>query len=169
MGHLFVPGKHDYVRGVRPDVSCILCAIRDRDEKVISLELARTEKFIISLNLYPYNPGHLIIFPTRHVEKLGEMGDDETLELFELVKASLDVLEEEYEAPGFNVGMNLGKSAGASLTHLHLHIVPRYHAELGFVDILAGDKIVVEDPMKTAERLRSAFARKFRRDLKDKV
>jgi ATP adenylyltransferase len=158
--NLFVPGKTEYVKekATRSPGQCILCDVARGVGDVVSLEIARQDDFIITLNLYPYNPGHVMIFPARHVEDPRELSRDEHAQLSRLQNLALDVLTAEYEPAGFNVGYNVGAAAGASIPHLHLHVVPRYPRELGVVDILSGAKIVIEDPEKTRRRLRAAFA-----------
>lgn len=157
--NLFVPGKMSYARGVtRPDVECILCAIVDGSDQVVQLDVYRSELFIVALNLYPYAPGHLMVFPQQHVTDIRMLDDEEVMELHRLQNLCLDVLEELYTPHGFNLGYNLGKASGASIEHLHLHIVPRYSRETGFIDIIGGSKIIVEDPNITLSRVREAFA-----------
>lgn len=152
--HLFNTEKLTYVKGGKPAVACILCAIRDRDPAVTSLEVARRDGFIVSVNLYPFNPGHLMIFPERHVEKLQELTDGEALALHRLTADALTALEDEYGPAGFNAGYNLGDHSGASLAHIHLHVVPRFANEVGYLDILAGTRLVVRDPVEARDRLR---------------
>ncbi len=157
--HLFVPGKREYIRGRRrPPVDCILCSIVDQNPEVQSLEVARDRLVVVSVNLYPYNPGHLLLFPRRHVIDPRELTEAETRAMTRWQLRCLDILERLYEPLGFNIGMNVGEASGASIPHMHQHIVPRYHKELGFVDILAGSKIVIEDPRDTQQRISEAFA-----------
>lgn len=157
--NLFVPGKTEYVKKetARRPGRCILCDVARGTGDVVNLEVARDEDFIITLNLYPYNPGHVMLFPARHVEDPRELRADEHAHLARLQNLILDVLQAEYNPAGFNVGYNVGAAAGASIAHLHLHVVPRYPQELGVVDILSGAKIVIEDPAETRARLRAAF------------
>ncbi len=156
--NLFVPNKMDYVRGKsRPDVECILCAIISSDERVEKLEVYQSELFFVSLNLYPYTPGHLMLFPKRHVVDIRELTSEEVEQLHNLQNLCLNVLDKVYSPHGYNIGYNIGSAAGASIQHLHLHIVPRYQRELGFIDIIGGAKIIVEDPIRTQYRLREAF------------
>ncbi|MBI4752756.1 HIT domain-containing protein [Candidatus Desantisbacteria bacterium] len=156
--HLFVPSKlENYLLGEKPKVDCILCAIRDRDEKIVQFDIYRSQDMIVSLNLYPYNPGHVMIFPNRHIKDIRELNEEETSQIQELTIKTLDILDKLYSPFGYNIGYNMGTIAGASIEHLHLHIVPRYKNELGFVDILSNSKIIVEDPRKTLERLREEF------------
>lgn len=164
--NIFVPSKGEYVRGKRPVVDCILCAIIKKDPKVINLEVFRSKNFIIAVNLYPYNPGHLIIFPHQHIEKIEKLSLSEVKELHKLTVITLKVLKNLYNPHGFNIGYNLGKGSGASIKHLHLHIVPRYENELSFIDVLSGSKIIVEEPKNTLRRLKSKY-KKYAQELLD--
>ncbi len=162
--NLFVPSKGEYVKGKRPAVDCILCAIIKNDPKVRNLKVFRCKNFIVAVNLYPYNPGHLMIFPNRHIEEVEKLSLSEVGELHKLTIISLKVLRNLYNPHGFNVGYNLGKGSGASITHLHLHIVPRYENELSFIDVLSGSKIIVEEPKDTVQRLKREF-KKYAKEL----
>ena len=155
--HLFIPSKIDYVRGKRPKVECILCAIIVRDSRVVDTCVYNNSMVTVALNLYPYNPGHLMVFPNRHVEDLTKLSSDEVIEMHRLTVLSMKIIRELYHSQGFNIGYNLGEAAGASIKHLHLHIVPRFRNELGFVDIIAGSKIFVEDPAQAMIKLKKAF------------
>lgn len=157
--HLIIPDKLDYVRGhARPNVSCILCAILARDPQCANFLIHETARFAVSANLYPYNPGHIFVFPKAHVLDYRALDDDAALELHRLLKRTLDVLESEYRPHGYNIGWNLGRPAGASIEHIHIHVVPRYPSELGFMDLVGGTRMIVEEPARTVGRLRSAFA-----------
>lgn len=158
---LFTPHKLNYVLGQRPQVDCILCGIAENDERVENLTVYRTESFVVSLNLYPYTPGHLLIFPTMHRTDIRELSPQEASELHQLQVAALSVLDSLYHPRGYNIGYNIGQPAGASLEHLHLHIVPRFGNEVGFLDVLAGSRIIVEDPVQTRKRVIKAFSDYF--------
>ncbi|MBW7997665.1 MAG: HIT domain-containing protein [Candidatus Glassbacteria bacterium] len=163
--NLFIPGKLDYVRGVKPDVPCILCAIRDGDEQVVRLEVGRTKRMVISLNLFPYNPGHLLIFPLRHITDLREMSEADALEIHRLLHELMDILESVYGPRGFNIGYNVGATSGASIEHLHCHIVPRHRNETGVLEIVSGGtRVIVEDPVVTLEKLREAWQSRGKKD-----
>lgn len=156
-GHLFNMDKIRYVKGNKPKVDCILCAIRDNHPEVPDLTIWRDELFIVAMNLYPFNSGHLMIFPTRHLLEPAELSDDEALRLHHLSILSIKILKEEFGPEGFNAGYNIGNGSGASIPHLHLHIVPRYNNEVGFLDVLAGTRVMVLDPREARERLRRRF------------
>ena len=156
--YLWIPTKAGYVKGgEKPDVECILCSIRDRDPDVKSLEVWRDRGCIIVLNLYPYNPGHLMVFPERHVLDPSELDREEALSMFHSTNLAMGVLRHRYSPRGFNVGYNVGDCSGASIPHLHAHVVPRYASELGFVDIIGGSKVLIEDPNSYLEEMRDAF------------
>lgn len=150
---LFVPSKKDYVTGERPKVDCILCSVVAKDEKVAALDIYNGKTLVISANLYPYNPGHVMIFPKRHVESIEDFTEEEAKESHFLQVIVLKVLRKLYNPSGFNVGYNIGDSSGASIAHAHLHVVPRYHKEVGFLDVLGGARIMVEDPHDTVSKL----------------
>lgn len=158
MEYFFNFDKIAYLRGKCPE-GCILCLVAADSEEVERLVVAETESFMVALNLYPYNPGHVLIFPKRHVLDLRELGEAESLELDRLTRRTLDVLEGLYEPSGFNIGYNMGYAAGASIDHLHLHVIPRYPREIGISELIAGKRVLVEDPRQSLEEIREAFAR----------
>jgi len=155
--NLFVPNKMEYVRGKKPNVECILCSILKGDPEVIELLVYRTDLFGVTVNLYPYNAGHVMIFPIRHIIDPREYINSEILEINELQNVTLNILQSLYTPMGFNIGYNLGLTSGQSIPHLHLHIVPRYPNEVGFMDIIGGAKIVVENPVDTKNKVKKAF------------
>lgn len=155
--YLFNTEKIKYVKGDKPPVDCILCAIRDKNPLVKNLTVFSNESFIIALNLYPFNPGHLMIFPARHVESVADLSEDEVVEMHKLLKLSIEIMDREFSPHGYNVGYNLGKGSGASIPHLHQHVVPRYDNEVGFLDVLSGTRVIVSDPAEVMEMLRSRF------------
>jgi ATP adenylyltransferase len=149
--------KYAYVKGERPP-GCILCLIRDRDAAVVDLSVHRDPLFIAVVNLYPYNPGHLLVFPARHLTDLRDLQPREERHLARLTRYLLDALDGLSRAGGYNLGYNMGAAAGASIDHLHLHIIPRFPNESGIADLLAGKRVLVEDPRETARRLRERLA-----------
>jgi ATP adenylyltransferase len=156
-GYFFSFQKYAYVKGERPP-GCILCLIRDRDAAVVDLSVHRDPLFIAVVNLYPYNPGHLLVFPARHLTDLRDLQPREERHLARLTRYLLDALDGLSRAGGYNLGYNMGAAAGASIDHLHLHIIPRFPNESGIADLLAGKRVLVEDPRETARRLRERLA-----------
>jgi ATP adenylyltransferase len=156
-GHLFNTNKLKYAMKKKPVDKCILCSIVNQLEKVDSLEIYRTDKFVISVNLYPFNTGHLMIFPIRHIEHIEDLTESEALQLHKLTILAVKILKSEYKPHGFNIGYNLENAAGASIRHIHQHIVPRYENETGFLDVLSGTKVVIIDPVEVRNHLTCKF------------
>jgi len=138
-------GKLEYAQGkTRPDVECILCSVRDNDERVINLKVYQDDIAFVVLNLYPYNPAHIMVVPLRHVLKYIDLTKQEILHLSRMIQGLELMIDEIYSPNGYNIGMNQGRIGGASIDHLHFHIVPRYGNELGFIDIVGKTRVVVE-------------------------
>ncbi|MGQ4872858.1 MAG: HIT family protein [Promethearchaeia archaeon] len=143
-GWLRAQGKLNYVMGKdRPKVDCILCAVRDDDERVISLKFYQDDIIFVCLNLFPYNPAHMMVVPNRHVIKFEELNKKEILRIFRAIQGLQMMLNELYQPHGYNIGFNQG-SGGASIEHLHCHLVPRYKSELGYIDIIGKTRIMIE-------------------------
>jgi ATP adenylyltransferase len=138
-------GKLEYVQGKkRPNIKCILCGVRDDDERVVVLKIYQDEILFISLNLYPYNPGHLMVIPNRHILRFLELTQDEIMHITKAIQGLQLLLDKLYNPIGYNIGMNEGKVAGGSIEHLHFHVVPRYGSELGFIDIVGKTRVLPE-------------------------
>lgn len=137
---------------------CIFCEkpAQGRDEE--NLIVWRGEVCFVILNRFPYNNGHFMVAPYRHVARLDELTDEEVLELWRLVSTGISVIEETMKAEGFNVGINLGKVAGAGVEeHLHVHVVPRWGGDTNFMPVLAETKVIPEHLSSTWRRLREGF------------
>lgn len=156
MDYFFNFDKLVYLRGQKPE-GCILCLVAQGNQEVESLTVWQTDLAFVSLNLYPYNPGHLLVFPRRHVVDLRELSQAERLEIDRLTMLSFDVLDAMQAPAGYNVGYNMGRVAGASIDHLHLHIIPRYPREIGIAELLAGKRVLVQDLRDTQAVLAAAF------------
>jgi len=155
MSYFFNFDKMKYVRGQRPE-GCILCLVRDRSPDVADLTVYTDSLLTVTVNLYPYNPGHLMIFPNRHVTDIRELSSDEEARFSAMTRAFVDILDKTHRPSGFNIGYNMGGAAGASIDHLHLHIIPRYPREIGVADLVAGKRVLIEDPRVTQHRIRDA-------------
>jgi ATP adenylyltransferase len=156
MEYFFNFEKLGYLKGKKPD-GCILCLVRDGSEDVESLIVYQSELSMVSLNLYPYNPGHLLLFPKRHVVDIRDLSDMERADLDILSRRCLDILDRTHGPSGYNLGYNMGLVAGASIEHLHMHVVPRYPREIGFAELIAGKRVIVQDPLETRSILSAAF------------
>ena len=139
--------------------SCVLCAECDSSESS-SLKLHDGDRCFVILNKYPYNNGHLMVVPKRHVATLSETLPSELSELMTLTRTAERVLSEGYDPDGLNIGINLGRSAGAGVPgHLHIHVVPRWDGDTNFMTVTAETRVMPEEPRQTVERLKPLFQR----------
>lgn len=158
-------GKLDYVQGkARPDVKCILCSVRDNDERVVSLKIYHDNILFISLNLYPYNPGHLLIVPNTHLTKFTDLTREELIHISRTIQGVQMLLDDLYNPKGYNIGINQGKIAGGSIEHIHIHIVPRYSSELGYIDIVGKTRVVPEGLDSVKKKLEKNIERFLNKD-----
>jgi ATP adenylyltransferase len=158
MEYFFNFDKLGYLKGEKPE-GCILCLVASGSNKVERLIVRESRSFMVSLNLYPYNPGHLIIFPKRHIVDIRDLAKEERVELDDLLDESLGVLDRTMKPSAYNIGYNMGLAAGASIDHLHLHIIPRYPREIGIAELIAGSRVLVQNPLETQQLLSEAFAK----------
>ena len=137
---------------------CILCQKPKGDNDEAHFILYRGKANFVILNAFPYNPGHLMVAPYRHVGQLEDLSDQETKEHFDIVKKSLKLLREVLQPNGFNVGMNLGQVAGAGIEdHIHTHIVPRWQGDTNFMPVIANSKVIPEALAATYKKLKEGI------------
>ena len=134
----------EYASIERPK-GCFICEAVRTDKPDEKLVLYKGKMTIVLMNLYPYNTGHLLIAPIRHVPSIENLSEKELLALFKAVKSSVESLRRALNPHGFNIGINLGRVAGAGLEeHVHVHIVPRWEGDTNFMPILANTKVIPE-------------------------
>ncbi len=137
-----------------PDDSCVFCSALSAGDDRRALILRRGRRAFLILNAFPYAPGHLMAMPIRHVAKVEDATADELAETMTLVQESVRALNAGYTPDGFNIGMNLGRVAGAGvLGHLHTHVVPRWNGDTNFMPVLADTKVLPETLETTYDRL----------------
>jgi ATP adenylyltransferase len=157
MDYLWSPWRLEYVTGKSASPGCVFCAALAGDSQADLIVFHGRTCFVI-LNLYPYNNGHLMVVPNRHIGRLAEAGPEELSEMMELTRRSEIILTAAYAPHGLNMGINLGKPAGAGvLDHVHLHVVPRWNGDTNFMTVVAATRVLPEDLNVTAERLRPLF------------
>jgi len=157
MKHIWAPWRIEYIRAEKP-AGCILCDKPKENKDIENYILYRGEKNFIILNCYPYNPGHLLIAPYRHIGTPEDLTADERNEHFELVSRSIAVLKKEIKPAGFNLGANLGRVAGAGIEdHFHSHIVPRWQGDINFITVLADIRVVPQALADTYQTLAGKF------------
>ena len=151
-GNLWAPWRMEYILGPKGG-ACVFCDPRDE------LVLARQPRAFVCLNKYPFAAGHLLVVPARHVSDLGELETDEADDFFRLVRASVARLRAALSPDGVNVGMNLGKAAGAGIAeHLHAHLVPRWSGDTNFMPIMTDLRVMPEYLQDTKKRLLPHFS-----------
>lgn len=157
MEGIMAPGRMEYIRGERPD-GCIFCKGSARDKDLVLYE--GTSCYII-MNKYPYTSGHLLVVPFRHLCDMEETNAEERAEIMELTSLCVEVLKEAFAPEGFNIGMNLGKVAGAGVDcHLHVHVVPRWLGDTNFSTVLGEVRVIPEDLATTRNTLLPYFRRR---------
>ena len=155
MKRLWAPWRMEYISSEkRPDKgTCFLCLDADGDDK--ALVLARRPAAFVIMNRYPYSNGHVMVVPIRHVGSLEELRDEELLEMMRLVRTISTVLRQEMSIEGLNVGINMGKAAGAGLEdHIHIHVVPRWVGDTNFMPVVGETRVISEHLYETYRRLK---------------
>jgi ATP adenylyltransferase len=159
MDHLWASWRLAYVSGGDEATGCVFCDALESAESA-PLMVFRGEHAFVILNLFPYNNAHLMIVPNRHVATLGDATTDELHELMDLARVAEVAITEAYAPHGMNLGINLGKPAGAGVPgHLHLHVVPRWNGDTNFMTVVGETRVLPEELSQTASRLRPIFER----------
>lgn len=156
MEKIFAPWRIRYVLASKPK-ECVFCSAvkgNERDRLVVY----KAEKSFVLMNQYPYNPGHVMVCPKRHVPSTEDLSDEELLEIMKLVNLSIKAIRISMNPDGFNLGINLGRVAGAGIAeHLHFHVVPRWSGDTSFMPVLADVQVLPEALEESYEKIRRAF------------
>lgn len=162
---LWSPWRTQYVEGFFKDEpefgkSCFICeAIQNIDEEDSRLVVYRDSLTIIIMNKFPYNAGHLLISPLRHIGEFTELKENELLSLSKCIQYSILALKELMKPHGFNIGINLGRIAGAGLPeHLHYHVIPRWNGDTSFISVISNTKVISQSLIEIHTRLKIIFA-----------
>ena len=141
--YLWSPKRSEYESNEIPeDIDCIFCAQAEGDERVSFLPVYEDDFLMVELNIFPYNTGHLMVVPKRHVNDFSELSDEERNRLFAMVQKVEQLQREVVEPAGIDIGMNLGKAAGESIPHLHVQLVPIYEKDRGFMETSLDTKVM---------------------------
>ena len=170
MERLWTPWRLAYVAGSDDSAGCVFCPSTRETPNARSgpasadsfdaLVVYRGTACYVILNLFPYNNAHLLIVPARHVATLAEATSEERRELIDLASVAETAITEAYAPHGMNMGINLGKPAGAGIPgHLHLHVVPRWNGDTNFMTVVGQTRVLPEELPQTANRLRPIFER----------
>jgi len=156
---LWAPGRGADVTGAAKEPGCVFCRALERVAEERSLVVHVAEHAFVVMNLYPYNSGHVMVAPRRHLGRLAEASAEELAEMMALARRLEAVMGELYKPEGLNLGMNLGRPAGAGIEdHIHLHVVPRWAGDTNFMSVVGGTRVIPEDPVEACRRLRPYFA-----------
>lgn len=158
---LWAPWRHSYimknVKSLNKKKKCFLCeAWASRNDKAHHV-LLRTPAVLVMLNRYPYNNGHIMIAPGRHVEDISEMSDHELQEMSKNLQRMICVLKKVMNPHGFNTGMNLGLVSGAGEKHVHMHVVPRWYGDTNFMPICSSTKVISQSLSELYKAIRKAL------------
>ena len=160
---LFAPWRGEYVSANSPVGDgtprvCIFCAAPERLSEETSLVVHIAPSSVVMMNRFPYSSGHVMVAPRRHIARLGELTAEEREEMFGLAQRIESIFAEAYKPDGMNMGMNVGRAAGAGFAdHIHLHLVPRWIGDANFMTTTAETRVIPEDPAQACLRLREYF------------
>ncbi len=155
---LWAPWRIGYILNSK-EKGCFLCrALEDNQNDDKNFLLYRGQYVFVILNLYPYNNGHILVAPNRHIKDLEDMLIEEEKEAVSLIKRSVKILKKNLKAESFNIGLNLGKAAGAGLdTHIHFHIVPRWVGDTNFIPVFTDTKVISQSLEELYIQLKKEF------------
>jgi len=157
---LFAPWRLDYVSAAdtRDRSKCVFCSAFESEDDPATLTLRRDPNSFALLNLYPYTTGHAMVAPIRHCSDLADVDAETLCEMMGTAKDLMAAMRELYRPHGFNVGFNVGEAAGAGIEeHLHLHVVPRWHADNNMMTVIGGSRVIPEDLDRTFEKMAGAL------------
>ena len=158
MDYLWTPWRYHYVTGGESSTECVFCRAALSDDRE-SLIVHRGEHCFVILNRFPYTNGHVMIVPFEHASTLEGISDDAMVEMIRLARRTEKHLRELYRPDGMNMGLNIGRSAGAGVAdHIHMHLLPRWFGDTNFMTVTAESRVLPEELPVTWERLRKAFA-----------
>ena len=161
MEHLWTPWRSTYMKAAQENKTrCIFCAAVSGDNDPQTLVTYRGSHVFVILNRYPYTSGHIMIAPYAHVSRLNDAPAEAVAEMAELLKAGEQILEQAYNPDGINLGMNLGRAAGAGIEqHIHMHMLPRWNGDANFMTSVADTRIIPELLEETYSKIKQGFER----------
>lgn len=158
MDHLYTPWRMAYIRGEKKPVDgCVFCTLAtDFDNQ--SQVIARSEHVFVTINLYPYNNGHLMVVPYEHIQSQEQMPSEALTDLVLTVNRAIGALRQAYNPQAFNIGANIGGAAGAGISeHYHFHVVPRWNGDANFMSVVANTRVIPDSLENTYRELRQTW------------
>jgi ATP adenylyltransferase len=158
MDYLWTPWRYQYITKSGEAGDCVFCAAAKSSDDRGNLIVHRAAHHFVILNRYPYTSGHIMVVPYQHAATLEELADEALVEMIRLARVSEKHLREIYRPEGLNLGINVGKSAGAGIaSHLHLHMLPRWTGDTNFMTVVGETRVLPEDLADTWQKLSCAF------------
>lgn len=158
MDFIFTPWRYAYVTGADKAQECVFCAALTRGDDRKAGIIHRGQDCFVILNTYPYTSGHVMVVPYQHADQLQKLDTPATHEMIDLARRLEGILRELYHPDGLNIGLNLGKAAGAGVAgHLHMHVLPRWVADANFMTVVGETRVLPEDLETTYTRIRTSF------------
>ena len=162
MKNLWSPWRSQYIESFKQEQTkgkCIFCEALDKDvDQIDNLLVHKSKSSIVLLNLYPYNNGHLMIVPKRHLDSVEKLTEEESHELMDQIIIAEKVLRKIYQPQGFNIGANLGRAGGAGIEdHIHFHIVPRWNGDTNFMPVIGEVKVISQELAETKTKLLTGY------------
>lgn len=155
---LWAPWRIEYITDDSKNEGCVFCEKSAQSDDTKNLIVHRGKTGFVIMNRYPYNNGHLLVVPYKHADSLSLLSDEAKIEIMNYLNVSQEVLNEVMHPQGYNIGMNLGRTAGAGIVgHLHFHVVPRWGGDTNFLPVIGHTKVVSEALEQTCMKLKSAF------------
>jgi len=163
MDKLWAPWRVNYIRNIKKKKGCIFCAsVKGKTKDYV---VFNTKHSAAMLNIFPYNNGHMLVSPARHICSLAQLNDEEAIDLFKAINKTQRLLDKVLKPNGYNIGINLGRAAGAGITgHLHVHVVPRWVGDTNFMPVLSGTKIISQSLDELYKQLKNAQSKTNQRD-----
>lgn len=161
MDRVWAPWRMEYITSTKTggEKKCFLCIDDGDDER--SLVVGRLGKAFVIMNRFPYTNGHTMVVPVRHTGLAEDLTDEESLDMMRLVRTMVVVYKEEFSVEGVNVGINIGRAAGAGLEeHIHIHLVPRWFGDTNFMAVTGETRVISEHLMASYEKLKRKFLEK---------
>ena len=158
MDHLWSPWRMKYIRRQKTPKGCVFCDAVQKEDKEDNLIVVRGERAFVILNRYPYTSGHIMIVPFDHVDTFERIDEETCAEVMFLIRQGISALDRIYKPDGYNMGANLGASAGAGIkNHIHFHLVPRWDGDTNYMTSIGGTRVLPEDLSETLKRLKNAW------------
>jgi ATP adenylyltransferase len=158
MDYLWTPWRYAYVSSTEKAAGCVFCEAPKEADDAKVLIVHRGQHCFVILNAYPYTPGHVMIVPYQHLDELQKLPVEAAHEMINLSQRMETVLRELYRPDGINLGMNIGKAAGAGIAgHIHMHVLPRWVADANFLSVVGETRILPETLDVTWKRMREAL------------